>query len=80
MPTTCQEKNEEKYLTGWGAAIADARRRIADLQLSLRVFERQKREGRPWPGDLLDRPRTLRHGRSANQQHAIRTASPYRRP
>jgi hypothetical protein len=56
MPTTCQEKNEEKYLTGWGAAIADARRRIADLQFSLPVFERQKKEGRPWSGDLLDRP------------------------
>jgi len=38
-------------MLGWRTAIRDARAKIRELQSSIRVFERNLREGVRWPGD-----------------------------
>jgi hypothetical protein len=35
--------------TGWDRAIADAKRKIKELQFSVRVFTERKKRGEPWP-------------------------------
>lgn len=35
---------------GWDAMIRDARKRIEDLQFSIKVFEKKKADGEQWPG------------------------------
>jgi hypothetical protein len=37
--------------TGWDGAIQLAKREIEKLETSIRVFERNKDAGEPWPGD-----------------------------
>lgn len=36
-------------LTGWDAPIAEAKQRIQDLEFSVKVFERKKAAGEPYP-------------------------------
>jgi hypothetical protein len=38
-------------LLGWDAMIRDAKKRIEDLEFSIKVFERKKETGEPWPGE-----------------------------
>ncbi len=40
----------DENATGWDAMIRDARKRIEDLNFSIKVFERRKASGEPWPG------------------------------
>jgi hypothetical protein len=35
---------------GWDAMIRDAKKRIEDLNFAIKVFERRKEAGEPWPG------------------------------
>jgi|SRR6185437_1278831 len=44
------QKKSLKALPEWDAAIADAKKKISDLEFSIEVFQRAKREGRLWPG------------------------------
>lgn len=49
---------------GWDSMIRDARKRIEDLNYSIKVFERRKAAGEPWPGAQLA-------DRSKEQQHSV---------
>jgi hypothetical protein len=52
------QRTDVKYLTsetlGWDAMIRDAKKRIEDLNFSIKVFERKKAAGEPWPGTQSD--------------------------
>jgi len=37
--------------TGWDVAIKDARKNIEKLNAAIRVFEKNKAAGEPWPGE-----------------------------
>lgn len=52
MPTTCQAQNagQAQKVTGWDEAIADAKRKIADLQFTVKTYTRMRESGKPWPG------------------------------
>jgi len=41
-------KTEISNLQGWDLVIADAKKRIQELQFSLEVFQKNRREGRPF--------------------------------
>lgn len=45
-----QEKQGVGKSSGWDRMIADAKKRIATLQSSIRVFEKKKALGETWPG------------------------------
>lgn len=63
MPTTCQVKSggKGKKNTGWDLAIADAKRRIKELEFSMRVFRERKRAGKSWPGELARKHHAATH-------------------
>jgi hypothetical protein len=55
MPNAiCQEKSavSNKRILSWDDAIEDAKQRLKDIQFSLKVFQKRKRIGEPWPGDV----------------------------
>lgn len=52
--------NDELF--GWDAMIRDARKKIEDLNFSIKVFEQRKAMGEPWPG-------TQSQGHDSGQQH-----------
>jgi hypothetical protein len=58
VPIRSQEKNAvaAKKVSGWDQAIADAKRKIKELQFSVRVFTQRRDKGEQWPGDRLSRP------------------------
>jgi len=43
-------KTDEDSFLGWDAMIRDARKRIEDLNFSIKLFEKKKAAGEPWPG------------------------------
>jgi len=43
----------------WDEAIADAKKKIASLRMTISVFELRKAAGDPWPGDKETRPPSL---------------------
>jgi len=51
MSKICQGQNarQARKLDGWDSAIADAKRRIRELQFSLKVFKQHKKAGEQWP-------------------------------
>ena len=42
--------SEGKKMDGWDQAIADAKRHIHQLRLSIKVFSVRKQNGDRWPG------------------------------
>lgn len=40
--------------TPWDEAIDDAKRHIDRLQAAIRVFEKNKKAGEPWPGEQIE--------------------------
>lgn len=48
---------------GWDAMIRDAKKRIADLKLSIELLEKKKAAGERWPGSRSE-------PQGAAQQHA----------
>lgn len=44
----------------WDGAIREAKKRIESLQAAVRVFEKNKLSGEPWPGDSTQE-RTTTH-------------------
>jgi len=52
MSYHCQVQNgtARKNLSGWDRAIADAKRRIRELEFAIGVLRRRKKAGEPWPG------------------------------
>jgi hypothetical protein len=40
-----------KVKGSWDMAIQEAKKQIEKLETALRVFERKKDSGEPWPGD-----------------------------
>ena len=51
---------------GWDAMIRDAKKRIKDLELLIKVLEKKKEAGEPWPG-------VQSQDQGAARQHAVRT-------
>jgi hypothetical protein len=51
---------------GWDAMIRDAKKRIKDLELLIRVLEKKKEAGERWPG-------VQSQGQGAGRQQAVRT-------
>ncbi|HSZ62030.1 MAG TPA: hypothetical protein VK828_09535 [Terriglobales bacterium] len=51
-------------IKSWEDAAAHAKRRIKELQQSLRVFEGKVKRGEPWPG-------TQSQGQESEQQHGV---------
>jgi hypothetical protein len=41
----------QKRILGWDDAIADAKRRLKEIEFALKVFEQGKKSGEPWPGE-----------------------------
>lgn len=41
----------EQRIASWDDAIADAKRRLKDIEFALQVFEERKKNGEPWPGN-----------------------------
>jgi hypothetical protein len=44
---------EDSSTAQWDQAIADAKRRIADLRFTIKVFEARKRKGERWKDSVL---------------------------
>jgi hypothetical protein len=44
-----QIEGSKKSETGWDIAIADAKRKIKELQFSIRVFKERRAQGEYWP-------------------------------
>ena len=57
-------KTDEDSVLGWDAMIRDARKRIEDLNFSIKVFEKKKATGEPWPG-------TQSVGYVTEKQHSV---------
>lgn len=57
-------KTNEVESIGWDAMIRDARKRIADLQYSIEVFEKRKLAGETCPAE----PQL--HVQNSEQQHS----------
>lgn len=52
MPISGQGKNaQQPKKSMWDEAIADAKRRIKELQFTVRVYKQRRDKGEPWPGD-----------------------------
>lgn len=49
MPIKKQMKYSADSQSGWDIAIADAKRRIAELRASIKVFSERKKAGDQWP-------------------------------
>jgi len=55
MSYSVKRKNKkEKQQSGWDAMIADAKKRIGQLQSAIQVFEKKKTAGEKWPGVQID--------------------------
>ena len=44
-----KEKANRKAQSGWDVGIADAKKRIKELQFTIRVYTEHKKKGEPWP-------------------------------
>jgi hypothetical protein len=51
MPNTkSQAQNEGKpAISSWDDAIRDVKRKIKEMEYSIRVFKERKKAGEPWP-------------------------------
>jgi hypothetical protein len=49
MSITKVKKKMKKYPTKWDEAIADAKRKIADLKSSIAYFRQRRKAGDQWP-------------------------------
>lgn len=49
-------KSNDKSLSKWDEAIAEAKRRISELKRSIRAFEHFKVSGTPFPGESATQP------------------------
>lgn len=49
----CQVKNAlpKKKISGWSLAIADAKRKIKELQFTIKVYSERRKRGEVWPGE-----------------------------
>ena len=55
MSINSQARNDgrKKNVSGWDIAIAEARRRIRDLKVTIKVYSERRKKKEPWPGDAL---------------------------
>ena len=49
-------KTNDDDILGWDAMIRDATKRIEDLKFSIKLFEKRKAAGEPWPGNSDAKP------------------------
>jgi hypothetical protein len=42
---------KKEFRTKWDEAIADAKRKIRSLELSVAYFRQRRKAGEPWPSD-----------------------------